>query len=789
MKYVAYEFRKILGIKYIRIIFAALMLLNGVFCLYHVSKSHDNALPAEVAENIFYEYSLSPDLIENEYNSLLEWESEQNSIFIEQMRLGNYDYEPKTLPNKYAPDGFTDIQVFNKIFDRIDYINEYPSRVRDVIDRAYSNLNEFDGLGISKNSYIAKYQRKVIELYDTAKNNVKIGFEYTRGWDDYFSYDVVNIFIFIMVITVGTATFMEEKASGFLPLLRSSKNGRTKTAIAKISSVLFSTLITVLLFSLESWIIILITVGYSNPMNAIQSFDMFLYCPYILTVGEYFLISLAIRLLTFFMSVSTILIISVLVYNYILTYILGFCLLGAGLIINVINLSSDNPLNILNFLDAAGATTMFERYRAYNFFDKEVGSIELTIVVFVALSAVLLFFTVLKYNCTSDGVNIKTLNILTSKANGLFDKFRLAHGKNKKRNYSFSLFVAESYKTLISSRVWILVVLLFAAKCCININVYQPNESYSDHMYKEYMTILSGEMTDEKRQYLIDERSMIDTTLAKRDEMQLLYANDEITFDEYRSYLSEYNYAYSRNECFEIIENHANYIDNLNNDGKQAWFVYDTGWKKLFFVDTDWTLYLVLVLLFTNVFSSEFNGKSSSGSFTQIMRVSKNGGNKTLAGKYLSSCAVCFAVSAVWYVVDVISVYHSYEIPMITAPVQSIGFMGVFAPNITIGQYIGVFFAVKILACLLFTVFLCSLSALLRKPIPVILMPSAAAFLPALLSRFEVEVLSRIDFTALARATPLLLQNQTSLLYIAMCMTICIILVVCVKKKWNQNGY
>lgn len=786
MKYVAYEFRKILGIKYIRIIFAALILLNGVFCLYHVSQSHENELPVDVVETIFYEYSISKDSIENEYDSLLKWESEQNNIFIEQMRLGNYDYEPETFPNKYTPDGFTDIQVFNEVFDRINYIKEYPCRVQDVIDRAYSNLDESDTLGVSENSYITEYQRKVIVLYDTAKNTVKIGFEYTRGWDDYFSYDAVNIFIFFMVITIGTAVFTEEKTSGFLPLLRCSKNGRTKTAIAKISAALSATLMTVLLFLLESWLIILIAVGYSNPMNAIQSFDMFLYCPYILTVGEYALLSLALNLLTFFMIISVILIISVFAYHYVLTFLSGFCLLGAGLIMNIIHLSSDNPLNIFDFLDAAAATTIFERYRSCNLLGKQVSYIALTIAVYTVLSAVLLIFTVLKYNSTFDGVNIKVLNGLFSKVSGLSGKYRLVREKNKKRGYSLSLFAAEAYKTLISSRVWILVVLLFVAKCCINTHVYQPNASYSDRIYKEYMTTLSGEMTEAKRQYLMDERNRIDTTLAKRDEMQLLYANDEITFDEYRSYLSEYNYAYSRNECFEIIENHANYIDNLNNDGKQAWFVYDTGWKKLFFVDTDWTLYLVLVLLFTNVFSREFNGKSSSGSFTQIMRVSKNGGNKTLAGKYLSSCVLCTAVSAAWYVVDIVSVYHAYDMPLITAPVQSVEYMGDFAPGVTIGQYISIFFAVKILACISFALLLCSLSALMRKPILIIL-TSSAAFLPALSSRFSKDLIITTDFTSFARATPLLLKNEQALLYITLCFAVCCTLIACVKRKWNQN--
>lgn len=784
---IAYEFRKITGIKYIRVIFVVLLLLNGVFCLYHVSEANSGKLPVSMIKNVFYEYTLSPDSIEKEYISLLEWESEQNDIWIEQMRQGNYDYEPEKLTNQYAPEGFTDTQVLSEVFDRIDYIEEYQSNIQNVMDHAYANLSEFDALGIQENSYIVNYQRKVIECYENAKNHVKIGLEYTRGWDDYFSYDVVNIFIFFMVITVATAAFTEEKTSGFLQLLRCSKNGRTQTAIAKISVVLILTFIIVFSFIIESWILILFTVGYSNPINAIQSFDMFLYCPYIITVGAYFWISFAVKMMTFFMIVSILLLVSVFAYHYVTTFSVGLCLLGAGIVINVINISADNPLHIFNFLDAAAGTPLFERYRAYNIFDKTVGSVEFTAIMFIILTMAMLLFTILKYNFGSNGVNIKILDRVYSKVRDFFCKFSLLYRRNTKQAYSLSLFVAEFYKTLISSPMWMIVVLLLATKCCINVNLYHPNESYSDRIYKEYMTILSGEMTDEKRQYLMEERNRIDTVLAKKDDMQLLYAKDEIPFDEYRSYLSEYNYAYSRNECFLIVENHAAYIDNLEKEEKQAWFLYDTGWKRLFSADTDWTLYFVLVLLFTSVFSKEFHGRSSSGNFAQIMRVTKNGRNKSLIHKYLSSCAICIVVSAVWYMVDVLSVYHSYEMPLLTAPIQSIEVMSAFMLNMTIGQFIVVFFAVKILADVIFTLLLCSLSALLRKPIPVILISAITAFLPALLSWFGLKAFSVIDFTSLARATPLLLQNQTALLYIALCFTVCAILATCVKKKWNQT--
>ncbi len=780
MKYIAYELRKLVGIKYIRIIFAILLLLNGIFCLYHVSESNNGKPPVNAIQKIFSDYSISPDSVEIEYHSRMNWEAEQNELFIENMRQGNYDYTIQTLPNKYAPEGFTDTQVYSEVFDRIEYIKKYPSEIQKVIDRAIANLSEYDLLDATNISFLKNYQNEVIEVYDGAKNNVKIGFEYTRGWDDYFTYNIVDIFIFLMIITIGTAIFIEEKVSGFLPLLRISKNGRLKTALAKISAAIIVTCIIVILFSIESWIMVWFTVGYSNPMNAIQSFDIFLYCPYMITVGEYFFISLAFKLLTFILIVSIILLCSVFSYNYIFTFMIGLCLLGIGIFTHITNI----PIKILDFISVSTPTPLFERYRAFDICNKVVGYNEFIFILFSLFTVILLISTILKYAVGSTINNINIVNQSYVKNKNIFNKPLFVH---KKRNYTLSLFNIEAYKTVISSHMWIVLILFFVLKCFLNMNIYYPNLSFSDHVYKEYMDMLSGEITEDKRQYLMNERNMIDTIIEQKDEMMQLYVNDKISFDEYQSYLTKYNYAYGRNEIFQIIENHATYIDYMEKEEKDAWFIYDTGWKKIFMADIDWTLYFMFLSVFTNIFSKEINKKSSSGSFFQIMSVSKNGRNKTLLSKYLSSCTICIIVSVIWYFIDIISVYLSYELPLITAPIQSIEFMGDFALNITIGQYIGIFFMIKILAGLVFTTILCSISALLCKPISIILTMFIIAFFPTLLSGFDVDVLHKIDFTSFACATPLLLQNQTTLYYIILCLSVCAILISCVKNKWNYT--
>ena len=124
-----------------------------------------------------------------------------------------------------------------------------------------------------------------------------------------------------------------------------------------------------------------------------------------------------------------------------------------------------------------------------------------------------------------------------------------------------------------------------------------PNNSFSDAVYKEYMTKLGGPITDEKRQFLADERAMIEDILSRKEEMQQKYARDEITYEEYYDYITKYNYASSRDEYFKIVERHAAYIDRMKAEkGLDAHFVYDTGWRAVF-SGFDFTLYAAIALL------------------------------------------------------------------------------------------------------------------------------------------------------------------------------------------------
>ena len=77
--------------------------------------------------------------------------------------------------------------------------------------------------------------------------------------------------------------------------------------------------------------------------------------------------------------------------------------------------------------------------------------------------------------------------------------------------------------------------------------------------------------------------------LSQQTDMQQAFLHNEITYSEYRDYLSLYREAYSKNPILSSIENYQLYLNEQLNDGYDAWFVYDSGWNSLLLNTTDWT--------------------------------------------------------------------------------------------------------------------------------------------------------------------------------------------------------
>ncbi len=781
-----YEFCKLLSLRFIRIILAVLLALNALLCFYS-TRIPERHIPAESVETLFDEYTEYPKEIDEYHDFLTEWQREQEKRAVQQLSLGVFDFETEELPAVYAPEGFSDRQLFDILYGSIDKIRQYPDNIQRVIDKAEENLVEFSYMGIPDDAYTCRYQRKIIELYSKARDNVVIGLENVKGWNEYFGYDAVNLFIFASMLIVSSVLFVQEKQTGMMPLVRVSRCGRVKTALCKMVVLLIITFVCVLLFSAETLAIFAFRLGLSSPSNAIQVLDEYTYSYNIITVGEYFAISLAVKYAAFALFALITSAVSVFVYNYGLTFIGGLGVYGLNYLLYILRyISSDSPLKNLNLISVSSVNPLFVRFRSANVFGLCVGYQDLMPAVYISL---ILIFSVLcgwKYCLGGDELRVRVPIGFTSVKERISSVFVRKRRTGAKYRLP-SLFSAEIYKTLISSRYIVIVIALLAAKCLISYSAYQPSRSFADGVYREYMTALAGEMTDWKRQYIADERQMINETITRRDEVQQKYIDKSITYEEYENYLKDYNYAYSRNELFSEIESHAAYIDRLAAEGREAWFVYDTGWKKLFLTPFDWTLFAALLILFSGSFASEYDSRISSGGFAQILRVSKKGRKHTFVAKIGTALLISAVMSALWNISDICFISGAYKLPLAEAPIMSLELFGESRLEMSIAGYVILFYVVRLSAAVMLALIICGMSCLFEKALSAMAVVSAFTLFPTLLNRFGADILEYADFVSLMRATPMFRIGLTSVLFCVICFFVIAMITntVC-ERKWEK---
>lgn len=785
MKYVFYELKKLFSIKYFTAFSVLMLIVNIIAANMAADDFLRNNPPAEFFADFFDLYLSDPDKVNADYEEYLEEEKRRDELILQAHLEGNDEYEPLPIPSKYSVDPrYGDLVLYKNLYDNIDYIGSYSESMREVINNAERNLRDFEVEGIGEDTYSYKYQLKVIDLYEKAENEVRLGFEYPHGWEEYFSFDVGNIFIFALLLMAGTLIFMNDKSSGMMFLLRTTKNGRNVTAAAKYAVMIIFSIVTVIAFSLSTFAVFGLKIGYGSPYNAIQIYSSFKYCPYVLTVAEYFLISIAVKCLVFSAVASVILAVSAFTGNYVFTYIIGLGIFGVNFLMKFIQPNFRfQSLRYLNFLSAAKVTELFSRYRSLNLFGNVVGYVPLTLALSAAVILIFAGLFIFKFSRQTNSVTVNRSVKLQSTLKKCFDvKLNKTH---RKKRYASDLWKYEFYKLYSSKGMLLMLVVLLLMKCFISDYFSAPAPSISESVYKEYMKELSGEYDDGKREMLANIRNELNMTIGKKDEMQLLYKNGDIDYEEYTYFINEYYTAQSKSEVFGRVEKQAEHLDFISYDmGVSGKLVYDTGWKVLFGENLDVTLYAALLLSFSGIFAREYDRKTSSGGFADIMKTTKKGRRHTFSAKMRVTALMSLAIAAIWNAADLLYTVSNYELPLYDAPVLSIEKL-YGAPNVSILQFAVIFYVTKIASAVLFSLFVAAVSELARKYTVIMTVTVSATLLPFLLSKFDAFVPEWIDFTRFMNALPVLTSDE-GYLNIAL-FTAATLGVFCfAKKRWRE---
>ena len=776
-----YEWKKVLGSRPVIISVLVLLFVNAIIC-YFQTKPNPKELPKDILLSFWEAYVSNEAEMQKEYQQMQNFVSEQQRIWAEQMALGNREYEMQKWKNKYAPEGYQDAQLFNYVISIKEYVQNYPSKIDLAIRSAYAQIINSSKNGLDTGSYTYRYQAEVIRLYQNIHEKVSLTPEYVSGWNKYFSYDFMPIFLLLGTMIISGFVFTNEHQLGVTSLIFTTKNGRLHTAVSKFIVICGSAIILCLLFCAETLLIINITTGLSNTSSPIQIVGTFLYCPYVLSIKEYLIIDFAFKLIATLIFTVISAAISIGFRNYLFTYINSLGFLGIDYIFFIMKYpSGENFIRAVNLMSISTSSTILDRYRAIRIGDTPISYISVIIITFAVVVA-LAAFIILKYGycCT-----VKHTSHIKIKCRTLSLPKVLQNSFVFKREFSMSLFISELYKSLTSSKLFLVIAILLIVKLLIVYTDFHSTKSFTDEIYSYYMNELSGPINEEKRTYISNERKYILETLNSYDSMSDAYANEEISLDEYRAYLSDYNYAFSHDEIFKQIESHVSYIDKMANEGKEAWFVYDTGWQKLLTRGFDWSLYALVLILCSNVFAAEYNTRTSAEGFHQILRTTKHGRNKTFYQKVGTVVVLSLIFSLFWTAIDFIAVLMTYEHPQVNAPIWSIEIFSDIEYNINIRQFAALSAFVKLHSYIVLAILTTSFSLMFKKSSSTIICITMLTLIPRILSTLGISALNRIDYVDAMEATPILLRSIEGVVFFIIVTISSLYGIFKSKRKWS----
>ena len=765
-----HECKKVISNKFLIGMFIALFLLNAVMSYTEAKHEKTNLELSDEVVAALEEQIRDPEAWMAEYERLDHY---YNNVFMpEQMKKMEEFYKQNPDANEYRWEQDEDAEKYMNYWQAYRYmqkIDSFPQDLRRVVKAAAVTKEDYLASGVTPDDYEYKYQTDIERIYEV-NALIPIEYEYAVGWDAYHAYTSGNILLVMLLLVLAPGLCIEEFSSGMYPILHATRKGRVHTFVSKLAALLLFTALSVVLFTATSLGFFGASYGFSSLGNFIQVFEDFKFCPEIITVGEFLAISVLTKILVLFALGTLIMLLSVFIKKYALTFVASLGAVAVNFVLYFfISLEQTGSFDMLNLFSVMDTKMAYTRYYSLNVFEESVPYIPWAIGFFAVLAVAFSALAAVMFCRTQGAVKIKTKKRI---------KFPSAAIPMPCR----TLFGAEMGKMLLANKFIVIVAVALLAKGFIASETFVYTPSFTDSVYKEYMTTLAGEMTDEKLAYIEAERTRIDTAKANYNQMMADKNKGDITEEEYLAFLEEYNYANDRDTHFTRIENRRDYILGLQEEGKDAHFVYDTGWNTLFGQEFDYLLYGLVLLLFAGVFANEIQGKTHP-----ILKSTRKGRGRLFLAKYAAVLTLSTLLFAAFTAIDLSAALKTFDFPAWDAPIQSITLFGDVA-SMTVVQFVALWIAVKWLAVLALVTALTGISLLSGKILNTMAIVAVVTLMPYLLRSFGLTVAQYFDFTYLLGGTEFLTTAAGSILYSTLITGVILSAILGItwvaKKKW-----
>ena len=741
---IGFEFRKLLSRRLLWILLACLLCINAAVC--YMETQRDPSYFALKKVNAAYEADPEGVMAYCEELRIAQGIYEQA---FDAWRRGELPEEPiLSLPSTYTGDeNYNDLHLLESMLRVKDSEQDYRAELERLIARAVANQEEllYSYFNVTEESYAFRKQLLAEQLYRQVYETTPYRSEMGYGWDQFFLYDSVVVYMALAMI-LGAAVLYAAEQGGNGVLLRSTKRGRMPTAWAKIAALMGYAALVVLLFTATTWFAVLVKCGaFSSPTNALAVLYDFRNTPYTLTIGEYFILLTFSRIISCFAIAMIVALLCSLVHHAPLG-MLGAMLIAGGQYATY--MFSTNPkMTALNLMSTLLLHPLVKTFDCLALFDHAITYMAAAFICLVVVTAIIAVLSAMCFCCRSFGAKASAISHAWSRVHTYFGNHMPAHIRKAKQNvvdkatprryHSQSILSYEIHKLVCKRELWIaLLVLLLFKTVWIEVQ-YPQNGNYDTAIYHSYMTQLSGEATQEKAEWIDEEIESITAAKENYNSMRSAYLSGKLSVEKYLEFLDDFNYACKHEAMAQRLLERKQHLEKMQDlHGTPGQYLYDFDWEALFSAMPDIVLYLFLILLCTGIFSDEYS--ALHGCPMALVRTTARGRNTLFGAKFLSAAIVSGLFALLTVLLEAQYVSSHYLLPNSNAPLFSLLTFQNTRTDITLGQFLTVKFILQVAVCVLVSLFLCLIGSYVKSKIAAISLGCVIIFAPAAIEALGV---------------------------------------------------
>jgi len=620
--------------------------------------------------------------------------------------------------------------LYNYIINDLT-VNTY-SAYLDRIDEEAAILLGSAIFGADPDSFSA---RNIKATQDNFKDmrDTEIRYDVNGGITILFDSPSADIIILLLIIAICIALITDEKDKRLFLIVKSTPKGHVHTIIAKLGALAVGVTFVSALVFLSSIIYAEYTYGLGDVMRSVQSVPMFVGCTVQTSVAGFMGLHFLSKTIALICIGAAVMLIAIHARHSIILMLSAVILAAVNVLLSAVPvISSLNILRFLNLYSLIRPHKIFGDYFNLNIFGHPV-----------RLAFVFIIFAVVALAVLTVGICRSYLKKHALESDLEFFKFKKLRPLPARVHTGYKFY---EFKKLAFTNKALLVIIAFMLIQGYNVyNMREPYLGYQHQYIKSTLLAMQGPMTQEKHDFIGSEKQKLDHAQYELQRLDMEQMRGEISWYEYFELRRPYDEIVSSMYGFEEIYERYLFV----RDTKNAQFVYDTGYARLFGMSNPnvgltggmW-LIAIMVLCLCGVFPMEYK----TGMY-KILNASPNGHADTVRLKLLLSAGTMAVAFIIAVLPDLIFTGRYFGLKGLGVSVASIpaaefGAVPTLLGSMPIWLYLAFILLLRLIMFAGITLIILALSLKIRNNAYTILVSAGILLLPLFMFRFGINLMN-----------------------------------------------